>query len=112
MLLFPVNQSEIEKVFKYINAHKALGSYGFGVDFYQNYWLVIGQEVSLSTKSFIEHGKLISSLNYYLIVLIPNVMEPKHLNHLGQLVWTLDNAIYKIIAKSHKYILQRIISVF
>src|ERR1044072_6799110 len=81
-----------------MNPTKAPGMDGLPALFYQNFWHIIGDEVS-SLCLRILHGQLSPDfLNQTLLVLIPKTKRPDHANQFRPI--SLCNVIFKIITKT------------
>lgn len=55
---------------------KSPGPDGFNFGFYQEYWLIIGQDVCLAALNFLNEGVFDYGINYAFIVLIPKIKNP------------------------------------
>ncbi|KAL5570762.1 hypothetical protein UlMin_020359 [Ulmus minor] len=65
--------------------------------FYQNYWHVVGDEVTTACLGILNEGMSLASTNETLITLIPKVKNPNQITDYRPM--SLCNAIYKIISK-------------
>lgn len=74
--------------------------------FHQSYWHVIGEHVTQSVISNLNSGKILESINYNFITLIPKVKNPENVSDYHPT--SLCNVIYKIISKDHKVIINRL----
>lgn len=86
-LLEEVTNDEIKEAFFSMNPHKALGPDGFGANFFQTCWHIVGSDLSLAIKSLFFHGKLPPSLNHTIITVISkqDLSEIKHRTIYAQL---------------------------
>lgn len=71
---------------------------GFQVEFFQEYWDVVDEDVIGAVLSFFNHKAPMSSINQTFITLIPKIKYPEGLTDFRPI--SLYNAFYKIIAKS------------
>lgn len=78
---------------------KAPGSDGFGLMFFQTYWNIIGNEVTIygSPELFFHHGQIPPVLNHTITTLIPKIDNPENPNQFRPI--SLCNTIYKAIVK-------------
>lgn len=76
---------------------KASGLDGFGPQFFQAYWPIVGSELITTIKRFFHHGQLPLALNHTIIALIPKIENPENPNHFRPI--SLCNTIYKAISK-------------
>ena len=65
--------------------------------FYQNYWDIVGPEVSQAIISILHSGFMLRKINYTHIALIPKVKNPKRITDFRPI--SLCNVIYKIVSK-------------
>ena len=96
-LMRQVTMEEVEQVIKDMAFSKALGPYGFTMNFYHHCWPFLKEEVwQIMEKSRQTRGVL-SAFNANLLTLIPksnNFINPKDFRPIS-----LCNVIYKIITK-------------
>lgn len=88
---------DIKSFFFEMNPHKALGSDGFGANFFQAYWPIMDPQICLAIHGFFHHGCPPASLNHTIITLIPKTSSPETPNHFRPV--SLINTIYKAISK-------------
>lgn len=88
---------EIKEAAFAIHADKAPGPDGFSASFYQSFWDIIGNDVSMDIRSFFETGSLHQRQNETHVRLIPKVKGPKQVSDYRPIA--LCNTHYKIIAK-------------
>ncbi|KAL5551944.1 hypothetical protein UlMin_002120 [Ulmus minor] len=65
--------------------------------FYQNYWAIVGDEVTTACLGFLNEGLGLGSINETLITLLPKVKCPTHITEFRPI--SLCNVLYKIISK-------------
>lgn len=74
---------------------KAPGKDGFPVEFFKEYWDIIGGEVVEAITQFFQNGKLLRAINTTTITLIPKVPNPTYVKDFK----SIASCTYKIIAK-------------
>ncbi|KAF7135314.1 hypothetical protein RHSIM_Rhsim08G0091800 [Rhododendron simsii] len=77
---------------------KAPGADGMTAGFYQKYWAVVGEDVTMAVQSFFQSGHMLKSFNHSQIVLIPKVKTPVQVSQFRPI--SLCNVFYKIIVKA------------
>ena len=65
--------------------------------FYQKFWHIVGDDVSVVVLDFLNNGTTLPGINYTHIVLIPKVKLPGRMTDYRLI--SLYNVIYKIISK-------------
>ena len=65
--------------------------------FYQKFWYIVGDDVSVVVLDFLNNGTTLPGINYTHIVLIPKVKLPGRMTDYRLI--SLYNVIYKIISK-------------
>ena len=76
---------------------KSLGLDGMPPLFYQNYWSLIGSDVTHSILHYLNSGVLPQSLCYSFITLIPKVKNPEYVSQFRPI--SLSNVLYRIFSK-------------
>ncbi|KAL5546661.1 hypothetical protein UlMin_006348 [Ulmus minor] len=76
---------------------KSPGADGMSALFYQNYWAIVGDEVTTACLGFLNEGLGLVSINETLITLLPKVKCPTHITEFRPI--SLCNVLYKIISK-------------
>ena len=66
--------------------------------FYQQFWPLIGDEVTSIMMNILNDGADINNLNHTYICLIPKVKKPKHAKEFRPI--SLYNVLFKIITKT------------
>ena len=88
---------EVQVVVKKMAPLKVPGPDCMPLIFYQNYWQLVGDEVTQSILHFLSSASFLSHLNHTLIFLIPKVKNPKLV--FAFLPISLCNVLYKILLK-------------
>ncbi|KAF7140800.1 hypothetical protein RHSIM_Rhsim06G0055700 [Rhododendron simsii] len=98
---------EIRQALFDMDPSKAPGADGMTAGFYQKYWEIVGEDVTMAVQSFFQSGHLLKSFNHSQIVLIPKVKTPIQVSQFRPI--SLCNVFYKIIAKALSNRLRRIL---
>ncbi|CAL9001349.1 unnamed protein product, partial [Prunus brigantina] len=113
-LLLSYSKDEIELALKSIGPSKAPGPDGMPALFYQNYWDVVGQDVSDLCLRVLNGSEGVHEFNHTLVALIPKVQSPTRVSEYRPI--SLCNVLYKIISKTLanrlKKVLPEVISEF
>lgn len=80
-----------------IEKNKSPGPDGYGSDFFQAAWGVIGHDVAEAFLDFFRTGKLLKQLNATMISLIPKVTAPQNAGQLRPI--SCCSVMYKCISK-------------
>ena len=96
-LLLPIMDEEIRVALFQMHPSKSPGPDGMSPFFFQKYWSIVGADVCLAVKNFLETGVLWQESNFTHLSLIPKVKDPKDATHLRPIA--LCNVVYKISSK-------------
>ena len=88
---------EVETPIKQMAPLKVLGPDGIPPIFYQNYWQLIGNDVTQSILSFLNIATLPTYLNHTFMTLIPKVKSPELISEYRPI--SLYNVLCKIFSK-------------
>ena len=88
---------EVEVAIKQMAPLKSLGPDGMPPLFYQNYWSLIGSDVTHSIIHYLNSGVLPQSLCHSFITLIPKVKNPEYVSQFRLI--SLSNVLYRIFSK-------------
>lgn len=97
-LLRPYTGEEVKQALFQMYPTKSPGHDGLPALFYQQYWHVVGDEVSKLCVSVLHGEKSVKEFNHTLIALIPKVKQPKRVTEFRPI--SLCTVIYKIIVKT------------
>jgi hypothetical protein len=111
-LMQPFSSKEISRALFQISSSKGPGLDGMIALFFQKYWHIVGVDVTLAILDFLNSGRMLGSINFTNIALIPKV---KNLECMAKFrLISLCNVLYKIVSKvlvnRMKPILLRVIS--
>ena len=70
---------------------------GMPLIFFQQFWNIIGDDVVNAVISYLNFGKILSSLNHTFVTLIPKVKSPKYVIEFHPIA--LCNILYKLVSK-------------
>jgi hypothetical protein len=111
-LLKDLSSEEIHSALFQMGPSKAPGPDGMTALFFQKYWHIVGEDVSLAIQDFFHSGRMLGSINFTNIVLIPKVKNPEFMSQFRPI--SLCNVLYKIASKvlvnRMKVILPKVIS--
>ncbi|KAG7537667.1 Ribonuclease H domain [Arabidopsis suecica] len=101
-------QLEIKEAVFSIHPDKAPGPDGFSSGFYQSFWDIIGEDVCMDIRSFLDSSFLSQRLNETHIRMIPKITGPRKVSDYRPIA--LCTVHYKIIAKILSKRLQPLLS--
>ena len=96
-LLKPFVKEEVQKALFQMHPSTAPGPDGMSVLFFQKYWHIVGDDVSNAILDFLSSGRMLGSINFTHIVLIPKVIAPEQMTQFRPI--SLCNVLYKIASK-------------
>ncbi len=111
-LLRQVSGEEIQRALFQMSPSKAPGPDSITALLFQKYWHIVDDDVSNAILDFFTSGRMLRSVNFTNIVLIPKVKSPEAMTQFRPI--SLCNVMYKIVSKilvnRMKSILPRVIS--
>ncbi|KAF7112259.1 hypothetical protein RHSIM_Rhsim06G0236500 [Rhododendron simsii] len=96
-LIRPVTASEVSEALKDMYPTKAPGVDVMTALFFQNYWDILGVDITEVVQGFFHSGHLLRNLNQTLITLIPKTQCPTKPSQFRPI--SLCNVLYKLITK-------------
>lgn len=90
-------REEVKLALKQMVPLKSLGLDGFNPVFYQTYWHIVGDEVTLMALKFLNEGIFDNCINFTYITLIPKVKCPTKAFDFRPI--SLCNIIYNLASK-------------
>ncbi|XP_052477317.1 uncharacterized protein LOC128032639 [Gossypium raimondii] len=106
-LMRKFTKEEVLLALKGMGLTKALRPDGFPALFFQQYWHIVGKEVTSFCLGCLNSGKTLGRFNATDIVLIPKIQNPKNLANFRPI--SLCTVIYKLVAKTIANRLQGVI---
>nr|AFK46250.1 unknown [Lotus japonicus] len=97
LLVSPVTLEEVQCAVMAMQSFKAPGSDRFQALFYKQYWSIVGEDLHQMVAKAFREGRYHPNMLDILLVLIPKVDNPSHLNELRPI--SLCNVAYKVITK-------------
>jgi hypothetical protein len=86
---------------------KAPGPDGMTAQFFQKYWHIVGDDVTTACLNCIHFGKVLKTINYTHIALVPKVANPEFMTQFRPI--SLCNVLYKIVSKMLANRLKRVL---
>jgi hypothetical protein len=96
-LMKPFVCEEVQKALFQMHPTKAPGPDGMSALFFQKYWHIVGNDISNAILDFLNSGRMLGSINFTHIVLIPKVAAPERMAQFRPI--SLCNVLYKIASK-------------
>lgn len=97
MLTREASNEEIEVVIFSAPNNKDPDPDGFMKEFFVFFLDIVGKDLTLSIKHFLDNGKLLRTLNYYFLSLILKIPDAKLFEYFRPI--SLYNFVYKCISK-------------
>lgn len=97
MLLDPFTEADVKEALSNMHPDKSPGPDGMNPAFDQNFWIIVGEDVTAVFFNFINTCSFLRGLNDTSIVLIPKKQNPEMLSDMRPIA--LCNMLYKIVAK-------------
>lgn len=97
MLLQAFTEEEVRDALFQTHLTKAPGPDGMNALFYQKFWHIVGKDITDTILDFLHNGRLLKSVNYTHIALIPKIKSLESMHQF--LPISLCIVLYKIISK-------------
>ena len=94
----PFTPLEVKEVLFQMGPTKSPRPNGMPALFYQNYWHVVGDDVTKAVLNILNGNDSLHEINHTYIVLIPKIKSPQDLSHFRPI--SLCNVIYKLVSKT------------
>ncbi len=89
--------TEVYEALMQMHPTKAPGPDGMTAQFFQKYWHIVGDDVTTACLNCIHSSKVLKSINYTHITLVPKVATPEFMTQFRPI--SLCNVLYKIVSK-------------
>ncbi|KAH9763510.1 reverse transcriptase domain-containing protein [Citrus sinensis] len=96
-LMEPFSPTDVREAIFSMHPEKSPGPDGMNPAFYQNFWSIVGDEVSAACLSYISHCEFPANLNEITVILIPKTPNPESITDFRPIA--LCNVLYKVVAK-------------
>ncbi|XP_024033517.1 uncharacterized protein LOC112095650 [Citrus clementina] len=96
-LMEPFSPTDVREAIFSMHPDKSPGPDGMNPAFYQNFWSIVGDEVSAACLSYISHCEFPANLNEITVILIPKTPNPESITDFRPIA--LCNVLYKVVAK-------------
>ncbi|CAN1216128.1 Transposon TX1 uncharacterized 149 kDa protein [Linum perenne] len=97
LLSAPISPAEVKEAVFDIGPHQAPGPDGFPASFFQDFWDLVANDVTIAVIDFFDSADLLQCLNHTWIALLPKVPDVKTMKEIRPI--GLCNVSYKIISK-------------
>ena len=108
----PYSKEDVRRALFSMHPSKSPRLDGMSPFFFQNFWHIVGSDVTLAVLSVLHFGIYLKKMNYAYIVLIPKKNDPKNITDFRpiSLVNVVSRIISKVLANRVESILPNIIS--
>ena len=96
-LMAPYSAEEVKRALFQMSPSKSPGPDGMTALFFQKFWNIVGTNVTDAVLDFLNCGKMLSSINFTHIALVPKVKSPDCMPQFRPI--SLCNVLYKIVSK-------------
>ncbi|XP_059284882.1 uncharacterized protein LOC132038189 [Lycium ferocissimum] len=97
VLLLPVTTEEVYRALRSMPNDKAPGSDGYPVEFFRQFWPLIGQDITEVVIHFFKNGKMLKEINSTTVTLVPKVANPNYVKDYKPIASC--TTLYKLISK-------------